>query len=78
MAGLWGRRRPLDLIVTMDDATNTVYSALLVEEEGTASAGSVAANLAIGVRYVGAVRRPGRNCRACADLRRSCHAIPIG
>lgn len=28
---------PLDLVVTMDDATSTVYSALLVEEEGTAS-----------------------------------------
>jgi len=28
---------PLDLIVTMDDATNQVYSAFLVEEEGTAS-----------------------------------------
>jgi hypothetical protein len=28
---------PLDLIVTMDDATGTIYSALLVEEEGTAS-----------------------------------------
>ena len=28
----------LDLIVTMDDATSTIYSALLVEEEGTASA----------------------------------------
>lgn len=27
----------LDLIVTMDDATNEVYSAFLVEEEGTAS-----------------------------------------
>jgi transposase len=27
----------LDLIVTMDDATNTIYSAFLVEEEGTAS-----------------------------------------
>ena len=27
----------LDLIVTMDDATSTVYSAFLVEEEGTAS-----------------------------------------
>jgi transposase len=27
----------LDLVVTMDDATSTVYSALLVEEEGTAS-----------------------------------------
>lgn len=27
----------LDLIVTMDDATSTVYSAVLVEEEGTAS-----------------------------------------
>lgn len=28
---------PLDLIVTMDDATSTVYSAFLVDEEGTAS-----------------------------------------
>lgn len=28
---------PLDLIVTMDDATSTVYSAFLVEEEGTVS-----------------------------------------
>jgi transposase len=28
---------PLDLIVTMDDATSEIYSALLVEEEGTAS-----------------------------------------
>lgn len=28
---------PLDLIVAMDDATSTIYSALLVEEEGTAS-----------------------------------------
>jgi hypothetical protein len=28
---------PLDLITTMDDATSTIYSALLVEEEGTAS-----------------------------------------
>jgi transposase len=28
---------PLDLIVTMDDATNTIYSAFLVEEEGTLS-----------------------------------------
>jgi len=27
----------LDLIVTMDDATSTVYSAFLIEEEGTAS-----------------------------------------
>lgn len=27
----------LDLIVTMDDATSTIYSAVLVEEEGTAS-----------------------------------------
>ena len=30
-------RPPLDLVVTMDDATSTLYSALLVEEEGTAS-----------------------------------------
>jgi transposase len=28
---------PLDLVVTMDDATNELYSALLVEEEGTVS-----------------------------------------
>jgi len=28
---------PLDLIVTMDDATNTIYSAFLIEEEGTLS-----------------------------------------
>src|SRR5215204_1204073 len=28
---------PLDLIVTMDDATSTLYSAFLIEEEGTAS-----------------------------------------
>jgi transposase len=28
---------PLDLIVTMDDATSTIYSGLLVEQEGTAS-----------------------------------------
>ncbi|MES0038660.1 hypothetical protein NKJ74_25925 [Mesorhizobium sp. M0046] len=27
----------LDLIVTMDDATSTLYSAFLIEEEGTAS-----------------------------------------
>lgn len=29
--------RALDLIVTLDDATSTIYSAFLVEEEGTAS-----------------------------------------
>src|SRR3954447_769718 len=29
--------QPLDLIVTLDDATSEVYSAFLVEEEGTAS-----------------------------------------
>ena len=34
----WLEGRPaLDLIVTMDDATGTIYSAFLVEEEGTAS-----------------------------------------
>jgi hypothetical protein len=32
-----GEQPALDLIVTMDDATSTVYSAFLVEEEGTAS-----------------------------------------
>lgn len=30
-------RPPSDLVVTMDDATSTVYSAFLVEQEGTAS-----------------------------------------
>jgi transposase len=30
-------RPPLDLVVTLDDATSAIYSALLVEEEGTAS-----------------------------------------
>ena len=30
-------RPPLDLVVTMDDATSTIYSAILVEEEGTMS-----------------------------------------
>ena len=30
-------RAALDLIVTMDDATSTIYSAFLVEEEGTSS-----------------------------------------
>ena len=34
----WLQGRPaLDLIVTLDDATSAVYSAILVEEEGTAS-----------------------------------------
>ena len=33
---LWLEGEPqLDLIVTMDDATSTIYSAFLVEEEGT-------------------------------------------
>ncbi len=27
----------IDLIVTMDDATGAIYSAFLIEEEGTAS-----------------------------------------
>ena len=36
---LWlpGLERQVDLIATMDDATSTIYSAFLVEEEGTAS-----------------------------------------
>jgi transposase len=35
---VWLEGQPrLDLIVTMDDATSTIYSAFLVEEEGTAS-----------------------------------------
>src|SRR5277367_841271 len=34
----WLEGKPaLDLIVTMDDATGTIYSAFLIEEEGTAS-----------------------------------------
>jgi hypothetical protein len=34
----WLEGQPLlDLIVTMDDATSEVYSAFLVEQEGTAS-----------------------------------------
>jgi len=32
-----GERRQYDLVVTMDDATSAIYSAFLVEEEGTAS-----------------------------------------
>jgi hypothetical protein len=36
-AGWLADRPMLDLIVTMDDATSTIYSAFLVEEEGTAS-----------------------------------------
>jgi transposase len=36
-AWLPGADRQLDLIVTMDDATSCLYSAFLVEEEGTAS-----------------------------------------
>jgi transposase len=30
-------RAPLDLVITLDDATSEIYSAFLVEEEGTAS-----------------------------------------
>ena len=30
-------RAPLDLVVTLDDATSEIYSAFLVAEEGTAS-----------------------------------------
>lgn len=36
-AWLPGDPRPLDLVVTLDDATSGLYSAFLVEEEGTAS-----------------------------------------
>lgn len=36
-AWLAGSDRQLDLVVTMDDATSELYSAILVEEEGTAS-----------------------------------------
>ncbi|MER9858619.1 MULTISPECIES: hypothetical protein [unclassified Mesorhizobium] len=35
---IWlGGQPALDLIVTMDDATDTIYSGFLTEEEGTAS-----------------------------------------
>lgn len=30
-------RAPLDLVITLDDATSAIYSAILVEQEGTAS-----------------------------------------
>ncbi len=33
----WTGRPALDLVVTLDDATSEIYSAILVEEEGTAS-----------------------------------------
>src|SRR6516225_7084996 len=36
-AWLPGDRRQYDLVVTMDEATSAIYSAFLVEEEGTAS-----------------------------------------
>lgn len=36
-AWLAGDAREYDLVVTLDDATSAIYSALLVEEEGTAS-----------------------------------------
>ena len=36
-AWLPGDGRPYDLVVTLDDATSAIYSAFLVEEEGTAS-----------------------------------------
>jgi hypothetical protein len=35
--GWLAEQAPLDLIVTMDDATSTIYSAFLVEQEGTLS-----------------------------------------
>ena len=38
LAGWLAVPGPLDLIVTMDDAPNAIYSAFLVAEEGTASA----------------------------------------
>ena len=36
-AWLPGETRKLDLVVTMDDATSAIYSAFLVDQEGTAS-----------------------------------------
>ena len=43
-----------DLIVTMDDATSEIYSAFLVEEEGTASTFRAEA----GVHRQGAAQQP--------------------
>ena len=33
----WPHGPPLDLVVSLDDATSEIYPAFLVEEEGTAS-----------------------------------------
>ena len=46
----WLEGQALDLIVTMDDATSTIYSAFLVEEEGTAS------SLRAGLELISSVR----------------------
>lgn len=63
---------PLDLIVTMDDATSTIYSALLVEEEGTATsfrgllevfAASRRASTAIAAAIIFTRPRPARRSR---------------
>ena len=48
---------PLDLVITLDDATSAIYSAVLVEEEGTASTFS----------------RPGRGDRAARPVHRALH-----
>ena len=55
---LAGRAPELDLIVTMDDATSAILSAVLVEEEGTASS-FVGLKEVIGARPVfGPLHRP--------------------
>ena len=54
-------RPPLDLVVTLDDATSEVYSALLVAEEGTASSLRALAEV---------VARPGLVLRALHRPRR--------
>ena len=57
-AWLPGDDRPYDLVVTMDDATSAIYSAFLVDQEGTASS-------LRGVREV--VARHGLFCALDAD-----------
>src|SRR5512147_1394337 len=66
---------PLDLVVTLDDATSAIYSAFLVEEEGTASSfrglwprwwrrgGCSAPSTPIAAATISIRRRPAARCR---------------
>ncbi len=77
---VWPAGQPaLDLIVTMDDATSTIYSAFLVEEEGTASTfrgcsrcsastAFRAASTPIAAAIISTPRRPAR--RSTGSIRR--------